>query len=975
MHSADLYSQRAGSPVPFWTVRHTGILVLLGVVLSAEVARPAEAGREQLVVDAAVMPGGRGPPEMDTEPPDLGWSTPVLVTLPPLTPRERASTREPSGRPVRVGIPRAIPAESQGNLRSRLHWISIGDGLVVGELRVRSAGAIRLRIGMRVAMPPGGQLLFYGRQGSPRFETITRADIAASEREGELLWSPVVDGDTVVVRILLGSLEAVPSVRFELLRVSHILAGLGELLNDRRTECPNHLDVQCRIEDFTENLYDAVARLLYTEADGSSYACSGTLVNDRDDSTHVPFLMTAHHCISTSSAAATLEATWFFRNRTCGGDDADQYRTTVGGADLLATSADQDSTLLRLRNPGPSGVTLSGWSAQEDDQRPGATVVGLHHADGGPMKYAAGVVAGHTDVELQDDEGEGQFLISDAIIVDWHEGTTENGSSGSGLFKGSRLVGVLAGGNGCYEPSVFGPFHGFFPRVRRWLVDGNVPDLVVESPVVSEQALSPGARFELSASVRNIGTANAQNTALRYYRSFDPSVSALDIEEGVAPIRGLAPGESQREPLELEAPLSAGKYYYGACADAVSEESDTFNNCSAGVHVTVGLAKPDLAIDSLMASAARVSPGQHFDLTASVRNRGDGISSRGRFLFVRSLDAEITNGDTVVAATKFGRLLPSESAQAQVAVSAPLTLGPYYYGACVASSSGDSDESNNCSMGRRVVIGDSDGYADLVVDPPSLSGDRLRPGQSAQLTAVVGNVGDGWSSPTMLRIYLSGNYIISARDSEVQTVHIEPLDASTSAVKTVEVVAPKSEGTYYYGACVDSVPEEEEGPGNNCSQGTQVTVTSDVGGAPDLVVDRPMADRDRVRAGETVGLIVAIRNQGDADAEGTILRYYLSEDAVVSSLDREVGKDRVNALAASATDKEWFALAAPDEIGTVYVGGCVDAVAGETSRSNNCSVGFPLTVVGEAGRATDGSQRGRTLHTAAGAMTRAEASL
>ena len=39
--------------------------------------------------------------------------------------------------------------------------------------------------------------------------------------------------------------------------------------------------------------------------------------------------------------------------------------------------------------------------------------------------------------------------------------------------------------------------------------------------------------------------------------------------------------------INLTAPLSAGTYYYGACVDSVSGESDTNNNCSTGVRVTV----------------------------------------------------------------------------------------------------------------------------------------------------------------------------------------------------------------------------------------------------------------------------------------------------------------------------------------------------------------------------------------------------
>ena len=35
------------------------------------------------------------------------------------------------------------------------------------------------------------------------------------------------------------------------------------------------------------------------------------------------------------------------------------------------------------------------------------------------------------------------------------------------------------------------------------------------------------------------------------------------------------------------APSTPGTYYYGACVDAVTGESDTTNNCSGSVSVTV----------------------------------------------------------------------------------------------------------------------------------------------------------------------------------------------------------------------------------------------------------------------------------------------------------------------------------------------------------------------------------------------------
>ena len=117
---------------------------------------------------------------------------------------------------------------------------------------------------------------------------------------------------------------------------------------------------------------------------------------------------------------------------------------------------------------------------------------------------------------------------------------------------------------------------------------GLMPDLVVGSPTVTDSTLTPGQSFTLSVTVRNQGTAPAVATTLRYYRSSDATISTSDTAAGTDPVSGLAAGASGPESIGLTAPDSAGTYYYGACVEPVSGESDTGNNCSTGVRVTVG---------------------------------------------------------------------------------------------------------------------------------------------------------------------------------------------------------------------------------------------------------------------------------------------------------------------------------------------------------------------------------------------------
>ena len=113
------------------------------------------------------------------------------------------------------------------------------------------------------------------------------------------------------------------------------------------------------------------------------------------------------------------------------------------------------------------------------------------------------------------------------------------------------------------------------------------PDLAVESVSVSDSSPSAGASFTLSATVRNRGDGQSGSTTLRYYRSTNTTISRSDTQVGTDSVSGLAASRTSSESVRLTAPSSAGTYYYGACVDSVTGESDTSNNCSSGVRVTV----------------------------------------------------------------------------------------------------------------------------------------------------------------------------------------------------------------------------------------------------------------------------------------------------------------------------------------------------------------------------------------------------
>ena len=113
------------------------------------------------------------------------------------------------------------------------------------------------------------------------------------------------------------------------------------------------------------------------------------------------------------------------------------------------------------------------------------------------------------------------------------------------------------------------------------------PDLIVVSPSVSDTTLTLGQSITLSATVRNQGSLQSAATTLRYYRSTDATISTNDTPSGMDEINSLSASGTSSESIRLTAPNTAGTYYYGACVESVSGESNTANNCSSGVRVTV----------------------------------------------------------------------------------------------------------------------------------------------------------------------------------------------------------------------------------------------------------------------------------------------------------------------------------------------------------------------------------------------------
>ena len=227
------------------------------------------------------------------------------------------------------------------------------------------------------------------------------------------------------------------------------------------------------------------------------------------------------------------------------------------------------------------------------------------------------------------------------------------------------------------------------------------PDLEMSTLTVSENVLLPGQDFNLSVTVYNKGEDKSSGSSLYFYQSSDSNIDASDTPVGTNAMPSLSGGGESEQTITLTAPNENGTYYYGACVDAVAGESDRSDNCSSSIEVVV--ASPDLEVLMPLATTT-LTPGENFTLSIVVTNSGQGNAGGSTLTYYRSSDSSIADDDSSRGTDDVPALAGGEASEQNIPLTAPTTEGFYYYGGCVSVVDGESDASNNCSVGLRIEV-------------------------------------------------------------------------------------------------------------------------------------------------------------------------------------------------------------------------------------------------------------------------------
>ena len=263
------------------------------------------------------------------------------------------------------------------------------------------------------------------------------AEIKRLRREQPVYWTPVTEGDKQIIEVYLPSGANVKLLRFSIDSISHLIVSPYGKLDGAKSHPEGfcNIDVKCPSQTLSfVNAKNSVARMVF-QVSGGSFLCTGTLLNDSDGSTQIPYLYGANHCISTQTEASTLTTFWFYESTACGsGVLSNNTPQVAGGATLLYNDPARDALFLRLNNSAPLGAYFLGWDPNTITAVTNLTVI--HHPNGGEKKVSLGQVKGFTTLSLG-----GSF-----INVGYTSASTEGGSSGAGLLTFSNNEYFLRGG-------------------------------------------------------------------------------------------------------------------------------------------------------------------------------------------------------------------------------------------------------------------------------------------------------------------------------------------------------------------------------------------------------------------------------------------------------------------------------------------------------------------------------------------------
>ncbi len=366
----------------------------------------------------------------------------------------------------------------------------LANGDKLYRLAVKSKGATAVNVHFdKFVLPIGGKLHIYSKDKKHVIGAFTQRN----NKDSEMLPTGFVLGEEIIIEYL-EPVNATSETKLHIGRIGHdyqniqgffSVSGVNYGWHNRSLPC--EIDVNCSQGNDAQDIKRAVAGMTYIDDDsGNYYVCSGSLINNTlEDGT--PYFLTASHCVNSSPEAQSCIFYFNYERHVCNGLEG-TLAQCVAASELVANNDDTDFSLLELDMMPPENynVHYAGWNR-------GAVAAtsskGIHHPKGDVKKIAIENNSATSYTEFAWYENQVQvsptYPANSHWRVEYDEGLTEGGSSGSSLFNQSnQIVGQLNGGlvncAGNFAWSVYGKLANSWTgggtpetRLKDWLDPNN----------------------------------------------------------------------------------------------------------------------------------------------------------------------------------------------------------------------------------------------------------------------------------------------------------------------------------------------------------------------------------------------------------------------------------------------------------------------------------------------------------------------
>ncbi len=531
--------------------------------------------------------------------------------------------------PLRYAISHKTQVDIQVSAKSMIgEWVDLPDGLSLWRTQINAKDALSIDLGFnKMYLPQSAQLFLANHKNEIANRVYSDKDNTLS---GEF-WTPIVVGETAKLEVLV-STEDKRWVQLSLSTVHQAYRDIFSLTHELEKSGTCNVDTICSQGNAFREQIRAVA--MYTVGGG---ACSGQLINNTANDSKRYFI-TANHCLSTQSDANSVVAYWKYESPSCrvvGSSQNGQVTPLsvaiqqTGGTTLRATHQPSDTTLLEFNSAIANNADpfWDGWDRTETGK---SSAIVVHHPQGDEKRISFE----NNALTTSDVQQQGLPGINHWRVADWDLGTTEQGSSGSGLLSAEkRIIGVLSGGGaacGNNDPDYFGRLGVAWngggssaTRVRDWLDPNNSGASTLDG---RGACAVPSINLSVPATA-NAGSQVALAATISGGSGIYPKIE-FDLD-----------GDGVFDRVGTQNSINA-VYPRTASVNVIARVTDSVG-CVATAQRALNIAGPDVVSTASAAQQvcgdndASIEPGEQWQVPVSLFNAGAQAVNNGQAIFTK----------------------------------------------------------------------------------------------------------------------------------------------------------------------------------------------------------------------------------------------------------------------------------------------------------------------------------------------------